>query len=145
MASASCGARPAYIAWKEKIRWVRGSRKNWLILVWSRRKAPAAEQLEQVAGEQVGRRVQVAVDEVGALQPPQLARVVDEPQVAVGLAGPQTREISAAIRAVSVMHVERRAVRVVRPVGRVERGQVEPVVQLLADRARAPRRSGRAW
>ena len=32
------------------------------------------------------------------------------------------------------MHVERGAVRVVRPVRRVERGQVEPVGQVLADR-----------
>ncbi len=120
--------------WNEKIRRVRGSEKNCEIFVSRRRKPPCAEQPQQVAGDQVTWRVHVAVDEVVALQFPQAAGVVDEAQVAVGLAGTADAGDLVGHPGRVGDHVERGAVREVRPVRRVEPDQIQPVGHRLVDR-----------
>ena len=78
---------------------------------------------QQVRGDEITRAVHVAVDEVVALQPPHPAGVRREAQVSVGLSGPaHAGHLGGHPYAVGD-HVERRTVREMRPVGRIEPGQ----------------------
>jgi hypothetical protein len=97
---------------------------------------PAREcQPQQVGGEQVAGAVEVALDEVRALQLPQAAGVCHEPQVAVGFAGAaDARDLAGHAGGVGA-HIEGGPVGEVRPVRGVEPGEVEPVTEVLADAA----------
>jgi hypothetical protein len=111
----------------------RGSSKNWPILVRQPAEGAQAQQSHQGGPEQVARPVEVAGDEVVALQPPQFAGERDKSPVPVGLAVPAdaTDLLGHPVRLTD--HVEAGPVGVEGPVRRVEVGERQPVVEFLPD------------
>jgi hypothetical protein len=110
MARASYGDSPAYIDWKDSTRWVRGSLRYCSTLGASRPKPPIAASRARFGRQQVERRVDVAVDEVGHLVAVELGDEVDVLQVALGLGRAADPRDLLGHRAAVGLDVEHRAV-----------------------------------
>ena len=135
-ASASYGARPAYIDWKLKIRCSRSSSKNDATVLPSLPKPPSLTSSRPGPPrlDQVERRVEVGVDERVHLGPVELLEPRAEPTERRGVLG--TGELADLLghRLATVADEQRRAVGVDGAVHRVDRVDRDEVLHLGAGR-----------